>query len=510
MKWKTVLAIVLALTLYVTGCSTENGNTVSTENSVASETENEAQSSVDPSEMFTDRDMEIGYDESTGTVITLSDEGMASDSETVQISDRTVTITDEGTYILSGKLTDGMIIVEAEDTDKIQLVLDGVEITSSESAAIYVRSADKVFLTTAPDSVNVLANGGVYTAIDDNNIDAVIFAKSDLTLNGAGILKITSPIGHGVVSKDDLILTSGTFEITADAHGLSGKDSVRCSGGTFTILSGKDGIQADNEDDASLGFVYLAGGNFNISADDDGIHANYLVTITGGIIEIVQSYEGIEGLGIDISGGEITLTASDDGLNAAGGSDSSGFAGAGGGQFAAEEGAYINISGGILKINASGDGIDSNGDLAVSGGETYVSGPTNNGNGSMDYNGEAIISGGILVAAGSSGMAQNFGDSSTQGVILVTMDAQAAGSTVSLSDSSGNILVSWDADKEYSSVLISCPEIAQGQEYTLTAGSYTEQVTMDSLVYGSGGMGGGPGSSGQMNKGRIRSVPGAR
>lgn len=351
----------------------------------STDTQSSTQSSEDTSGMFTDRDKEIGYDEENSAKIQLSENGTTCDSDAVSISGNMVTITDEGTYILSGSLSDGMVIVAAEDTDKVQIVLDGAEITSSASAAIYVRSADKVFLTTAAGSENALTNGG-----------------------------------------------------------------------TYTITCGKDGIHSSNSEDESKGFVYLAGGTLEITAGDDGVHADSALTITNGTIQINESYEGLEGKSIDIAGGEITLTASDDGLNVAGGADGSGFEGAGGDQFSAEDGVYIQISGGILHVNASGDGIDSNGDLTVSGGETYVSGP---------------------------------------------VDSQTAGSTVSLTDSSGENLMSWTPDKSYSSVVISCPEITQGETYTLTAGNETQQITMDSLIYGSGTMEGSGG--GQMN-GRER------
>lgn len=138
--------------------------------------------------MFTDRDMEIGYNEAASVKIQLSDDTASCSSDAVEISGGTVTIRDEGTYILSGSLSDGRIVVDADDADKVQLVLDGVDIVSADSAAVYVLSADKVFITTASGSENTLANGGEYAAIDDNNIDAVIFSKSDLTLNGAGTL----------------------------------------------------------------------------------------------------------------------------------------------------------------------------------------------------------------------------------------------------------------------------------------------------------------------------------
>lgn len=520
MKQTKTGAWILIGMLLLSGCSGGNissgSETESVTEEAASSSTTSALSTMDLSEMFTDRDMEIGYEEEDSTKITLADDASSCDSDAVLISENTITITEEGTYILSGTLTDGMVIVEAGEEDKVQLVLDDAEITSAESAAIYVTSADKVVVTTAVGSENKLENGGSYTAIDENNIDAVIFSKADLTLNGAGELEITATAGHGVVSKDDLALTSGTYEITAESHGLSGKDSVRIAGGTVTISAGKDGIHASNADDASLGFVYIADGMFEIHASDDGIHADSEVMITGGTIEIAQSYEGIEGLDIDISGGDITVVSSDDGLNAAGGNDASGGEAdngkesfpemgamaegemptapdgtemqreeipGGGDAMGTEEDAWIQISGGTLHVNASGDGIDSNGSIYITGGETYVSGPTTGGNGNMDYGIEAVVTGGIFVAAGTSDMAQNFSSSSTQGIIMVTVDTQAAGSEITLTDSSQEELLSWTNEKQYNFVLISCPEIVQGQTYTLTAGTDTQEITMESLIY---------------------------
>lgn len=528
MKRKVVLAFLLTGALVLSGCSkTNNSNETS---SGSTSTDSSAQG-IDVSNMFSDRDKEIGYDEENSTVIKLSDDSTTCDSDAVQISGNTVTIIDEGTYILSGTLTDGMVIVDAEDTDKVQLVLDGVDITSAESAAIYVREADKVFIMTASDSQNTLTNGGTYTAIDDNNIDAAIFSKSDLTLNGAGSLTITAKAGHGVVSKDDLVLTSRTYQIDAASHGLSGKDSVRIASGSYTIVSGKDGIHAENADDTSLGFVYLADGTFDITSDGDGISAGNWLQADGGVYTVkagggsenVQKSDGewqfgpgqqtestdtteedtvsmkaIKAAGelilkggkysldsaddtihsnanITISDGEFTLASGDDGIHA----DSA-----------------TTISGGTIDITESYEGIEGL-SIDITGGETYVSGPTNDGNSALDYNGTGTVTGGIFIAAGSSGMAENFGDSSTQGVMMVTVNSQAAGSAVSLSDSSGNELVSWTPEKEYTSVIISCPEITTGQEYTLTTGSDTTQITMDSIVYGSGsGMGGDPGNGG--------------
>ena len=238
--------------------------------------------------MFSSRDFEVGYDESTSAIIQLDGDTATSTSNAVKISERTVTITDEGTYIISGTFNDGMIIVNAEKTDKIQLVLDNVSIHSETSAPIYILNADKVFITLAPDSVNSLSNGGTFTAIDENNIDAVIFSKEDLTLNGSGALAINSPAGHGIVSKDELALTSGTYQIRAASHGLQGKDNICIANVEINITSGKDGIHAENTDDTTLGFVYIESGAFNINSGGDGISASACMQIDDGIFNIVS------------------------------------------------------------------------------------------------------------------------------------------------------------------------------------------------------------------------------
>ncbi len=273
MKKHIILSFVLVFAVFSAGCSVQNTAQTGTGSVSASSQENNVQASALAEGMFTDRDWEIGYDEESAAKISLSLNSASSTSDAVDISGSTVTITDEGTYILSGTLDDGMIIVNADETDKIQIVLNGVDITCSSSAAIYVLQADKVFITTAENTENTLSNGGEYVAIDDSNIDSVIFAKSDLTLNGAGILNINAAAGHGIVSKDDLAFTSGIYSIISASHGISGKDSVRIAGVTFDIASGKDGIHSENADDTSLGFVYIADGNFNIVSEGDGISA---------------------------------------------------------------------------------------------------------------------------------------------------------------------------------------------------------------------------------------------
>lgn len=637
MKKRGIVILVL-LTLLLGGCggNTKDGNGTSGagagDNTDANGV-NAAQLTTlfDTADMFTDRDYEVGYDESASTAISLKGNTAECSAGSVEISGSMVTITEAGTYILSGTLT-GMIIVDSDKADKVQLVLDGVDIYSEGSAAIYVRQADKVFLTLAPESVNTLKNDGQFTAIDDNNIDAAVFSKEDLTLNGQGSLTVESPAGHGIVSKDDLVVTSGTYKVVSASHGLSGKDSVRIAGGAFDFTVGKDGIHAENTDDTTLGFVYILNGTFQLTAEgdgvsansnlqvdggsfnlvtgggsatitqssngewswerpmgggtldkpqrggttmeppengtkaeqsdsstdsvsakglkataallindgsfcidsaddalhsngsltinggdleiatgDDGIHADGQLAITEGTIDITKSYEGVEGLTIMISGGEIMLVCSDDGLNAAGGNDQSGFGGFGGfggnGDFGGSSDCWIRITGGRLNVNASGDGLDSNGALYIDGGEIYVSGPTNSGNGALDYTTEATITGGILVAAGASGMAQNIGSTSTQGSMLVSTGTQTEGSAITLTDSSGKTLLSWAPEKAFECVVISCPDIIQGETYTVSAGDFSTEIVMSSLIYGNGGMDGGPGGM-RGGPGGMRGDPG--
>ena len=253
----------------------------------ASSAANAASSQTD-AEMFTDRDYETDYDEAGSVFIQLDGDSASASSDSVQISGSTVTITEEATYILSGTLEDGMVIVDAPDTAKIQLVLDGASIHSETSAALYILEADKVFLTLADGSENTLSNGGTFTAIDENTIDGALFSKQDLTLNGTGALTVTSPAGHGIVCKDDLVMTGGTYTITSASHGLDANDSIRIAGGTsLTIDAGKDGLHAENSDDASLGFVYIADGVMMIESEGDGISAGSFMQIENGIFQIL-------------------------------------------------------------------------------------------------------------------------------------------------------------------------------------------------------------------------------
>ena len=267
MKLKnSILQVMLIVSLLCTGCSNAgNANAgkdnKDTDNNTSGNTGNNASSvntvantakRVSASDVFSDRDLETGYDKNSAAVIKLNGKSASCSSDAVKTKGSKITITDEGTYIISGTLQDGMIVVDADKSDKIQIVLNGANISSLTSAAIYVLKADKVFITTAAKSENTLSNGGTYKAVDENNIDSVIYSKEDLTLNGEGSLAINAKAGHGIVSKDSLVLAGGEYNITAEKYGISGKDDVSVAYGNYKIVSGKDGIHAENTDDESL------------------------------------------------------------------------------------------------------------------------------------------------------------------------------------------------------------------------------------------------------------------
>lgn len=432
---------------------------------------------------FSNRELDASYDDSTATHAVF-------DGTTIQVTgtgataeNGILTITTEGTYVLTGNLSEGQIRVETTDSEKVQLVLNGVTIHNSSSAAIYLKSADKVFITLANGTINTLTDGTEYIQTDDNTVDGVIFSKADLAINGSGTLNITANYKHGIVSKDDLVITDGTFNITSVKAGLSGKDAIKIKDGIFYISStdGK-GITSKNDSDTTKGYVYIAGGTFNIA----------------------NCTEGIEGTAIVIEGGNIDVTATDDGLNAASETttdsettETAQMPNGGGGMIAADTNAYISIADGTISLNAAGDGIDSNGNLYVSGGTLYVDGPTSDGDGAMDYDGTADVSGGTIVIVGSSGMAQSFSNTSTQASILYNLTSKLeVGTEVSLKDADGKVLVAYTTEKAYQSVIISTPEMSIGSTYTLTAGSQSFEIEQTAIVTSNGNTGGGTGGPG--------------
>ncbi len=312
--------------------------------------------------------------------VTLNGAGAVSDSDRVRVSGSVVTITGAGTYILSGTLDNGSIIVDAAKEDKVQLVLDGVSINADSFAAVYVIQADKVFVTLAEGTENSLTNGGSFSQIDDSRVDAVIFSREDLTLNGTGTLKIHSPDGHGIDGKDEVTFGSGSYEIQTAKHAVRAKDSIAVADGSFTITAKQDGLHAENGSNETLGNILIANGSFTIQSGDDAIHANTFLQIDGGNLEI-SAAEGLEGTYIRINGGNIRITAVNDGINAT--------------QKSSAYPSTAEINGGELDIvmrQGDNDGVDSNGSLIINGGSVSVTGKSAfDCAGSVSYNGGTVI-----------------------------------------------------------------------------------------------------------------------
>ena len=529
MKRKAVLSLLsicIAFSLVITGCTASSDSTATVQTtesdtsentvSLASNSENSlitAVSAIDTDQQFTDNDLDTGYDEENATKISFDTAGVAVSGSGAKAEDETVTITEEGTYLVSGTVEDGQLIINAVDSAKVHLVLSGLTMTNNAGPCILVTGADKVFVTLADGTENTLSDAGTeYVQTDsDVNADGVIYSKSDLTFNGSGTLTINAGYKHGIVCNDDLVFTGGTYNVTAVGKGIKANDSIRIKNGTFTINAQDDSIHTSNEDDSGKGYIYICGGTFNLSAGDDGVHAATALLITGGTLTVSKSYEGLEGDSIDITNGEICVNSSDDGLNASSADHSSDSETQAENQDSpqmqdpsseADANAYIRISGGVLYVNAEGDGLDSNGMLYIEGGTITVDGPTQANNGALDYGTGAEITGGTVMAAGSSGMATTFGDSSTQYSVLYNFDSTLeAGTEITLTDADGTEVMSYTPSKAFSSIVFSSDELAAG-DYTVTAGDTTEKITLSGVSTTAGtasGMGqqmGGPGKMG--------------
>lgn len=366
-----ICSLLLALSL-LAGCADEPLSFDPTESQGTSATVAVDFSQTDD-DMFTDRDNEATYSQTDAVLIQLNGDSATATSDSVKISGSTVTITEDATYILSGTLNDGMIIVDTPDTAKPQLVLSSADIHSSTSAALYILEADKVFLTLAEGTENSLSNGGSFTAIDDNNIDAALFSKQDLTINGSGSLTVTSPAGHGIVSKDDLAITGGSYLITAASHGLDANDSVRISSGSLSVTAGKDGIHAENSDDAVLGFVYISGGTIQAEAEGDGISASAYLQITGG---------------------SFSITAGGGSANAPQNSSQGGFMGGGMGRPGGMGGMSGNSSS-TTEDTESMKAMKAAGDLCISGGEFTI----DSADDAVHSNASILVEGGTFTIA---------------------------------------------------------------------------------------------------------------
>ena len=325
-------------------------------------------SALDTADLFTSRDLEQEADLSEAKAVTVSD-------------GETVTIKTGGVYVIKGTASNAQILVTASDDDKVQLVLDGVSITNESIPCIYVKNADKVFVTTT-ESENTLSVTGTFTADGDTNTDAVIFSRDDLTLNGKGTLNISST-DNGISSKDDLKITGGTINITCTSDALEANDSILMADGTVAVSTSKDGLHAENDEDNTKGYIYIRGGNLTVEAGDDAVHATTIAQVDGGTLTLTGR-EGIEGTWIQINDGTVSISASDDGINA--------------GQKSQITTPTAEFNGGTITIvmgSGDTDAVDSNGNLIINGGTLDITAQS-----PFDYDGSGQLNGGTLIVNG--------------------------------------------------------------------------------------------------------------
>ena len=417
--------------------------------------------------MFTENDLEVAWNTSSATRIRLSDEGSTVSGNGAYVYEGDVHIVYAGKYVLTGELSDGSIVIEADGDDKIWLMLDGVSIHCEDGAAIRVEQAEKVFLTLADGTENTLSSGSSYSEdAVSSGVDGTVYSRDDLTINGTGELRVTAEYQHGIVCNDDLVITGGTLNVTAARDAVHANDSVRLCNANLTLSAGDDGITASN--DEGMSFIY----------------------VESGVITIPNCYEGLEAIQITIAGGTIDIDPTDDGINANGNGGNS----------------LITITGGDITVTddngRDADGIDSNGDIYISGGRLFVSVSQSGGSCAIDYGsesgGKCVITGGTVLACGSSSMAESFDSSSTQGFLMLNTSA-AAGTTVTVKDAGGNELLSEEVPCSFSSVLVSTPDMKVGDTCTLIVGDTETQMTIDNASSGGfGGFGGGrmPGGNG--------------
>lgn len=449
MKKTVISVLILCACLLLSSCGKKN--TASGTNNISNMSAVTKISTDDMDFEFSNNDTTYDYDES--------------EAKTVADSEKTVKITAEGTYVVSGEHES--ITVSAPDTAKVRIILKNATVSNTSGPAIYIEKADKVFITAYKDTTNTLSDGTSYTGdFKDTNIDGTIFSKTDLTLNGEGTLNITGNCKCGVVSKDDLIICGLNLTVKSTGCALEGKDCVKIKDAAITVSAGGDGIRSTNTEKSNKGFVYIETGNVDITSGNDGIQAatvlkaangSIKITAGGGAADTKQNFGGrnMPGFGgktqttddeestnglkagslilideggfevsskedsfhsngdIEINGGSFTAAAGDDGFHADSNLIINGGSITVSQSYEGLEGQKVTVTGGNIDITASDDGINAAGSSSSS--------STGGRPGSSDSNALITIGGGyIVVNASGDGIDSNGNVAITGGTLLVS------------------------------------------------------------------------------------------
>ena len=424
---KKLAAITAAFFITVTafsGCS-ENASS----SQAASSISQAAKSDIDAS--IAAEDIDIGYDEESSVGITFSDGSATIDGEGAVAEGETVTISQAGTYILLGMAANGRIIVAADKKAEVKLIFNGLDITCSDNAPLLVSKAKKVYIVLEDGTENVLTDGASYSlGEDDSNTDGAIFSKADLTINGGGTLTVNANYKHGIVSKDDLVITDGNINVTSASTAIEGKDSVKISGGTFNISAGTNGIKSTNTEESDKGFISVTGGSFTVVANNDAFEAETVLSIEGGSFDVTtgggsanasmksdgtSNGDWQKNMGNGGGGHNGGMGRPDDNGNGMGGdppakptADDTGLTietaantttdntnttdSTSTSAKALKAGSEVNISGGEFKIDSADDSVHSNGNIVVTGGNISAA----SGDDGMHADGNLTISEGTI------------------------------------------------------------------------------------------------------------------
>lgn len=401
-----------------------------------------------------------------------------------------LTINGTGNLIITANYADGIV-----SKDDLKIINGNITITSADDG---IRGKDSV--TIKDGTFNIIAKGDGIKSTNDTDTE-----KGNVIIEN-GTFNITATM-DAIQTEQSLTITDGTFNLvsgngkstvssTDSMKALKCTNTISIEGGTFTINSLDDAIHSNNA-------IVINGGSYIINTGDDGIHADTSIIINDGDIDIQKSYEGIESSNIEINNAEISIIASDDGINIAGGNDQSAMGGRPGqNTYNTNADQYLTINSGNIYVNSVGDGLDANGSIYMNGGTVIIDGPTDNGNGALDYDGVFNITGGTLISAGSSGMLQTPSTTSTQYSVSV-VSSQSANTTITVKDSSGNEIISYTPTKTFASIVISTPEIKKGESYTIYAGNTAiTTLTISNMVTSYGNGGGMGGNQMQMGGGR--------
>ena len=559
-KNKLLYATIAAMLMgaVFTGCSnTHNNNTTTESQSIVSLEELASSADSDLSIELDDEDKVSSWDDSSASHITLGSQ-ISSDSSSVEISGSTVTITKAGTYVISGNVTEGNIIVNTTDNGTVRLILNNASISNTTTAPIKVLNAKKVILTLADNTTNTITDSSRLSTEEDYS--AAIYSKEDLIINGNGTLNVNAGYRNGIKSTDDCIIVSGTLNITSTEDGIIGKDLCGIVAGDININAGSDGIKSTYDTDTTKGNVIINDGTINIKtnngaadttqthidnmdmgrggfgfnnnktttttddtsesrkgikagnmliindgditidSDDDSVHCNSVIYIYGGTINAATGDDGVHADDLlTVNGGTINITQCYEGLEAddivINDGDISIVSSDDG--INSSDGS-ITINGGNLLINASGDGLDANGSIIINDGYIVVLGPTSDGDTAIDYDDSCTINGGTVMAFGSSGMLEIPKGASNGACIVTAFTSVSGGSKYTLSDSNGNEILSYTPSKAYAAAIVYSDKITTGNTYNITAGSTTLsiEVTSDVTSNVSSGFGG----AGGMNK----------